>query len=331
MDTPHNGIPSATVTHLTLERRPLHKLDSGALCYLVGLTLDDQTLRNVMAWFVAQPPNNPGIRHAWAIQASQLADHPFTAWYTDWLDVQYQQEIELFEVLRRPEQLGRLWKQLHDDGRSPGAWWALITHPRVTDELLQRAGSDLHMLGHHTAREVSAHKEHTAVCENRIAELQAELSRVKREAQNLATLHARETTRWVERLAAAQRHIVDLRSSVAGIREGSTDVASQEHRAARDVRACVLCVRDDESSTPCVFRGPSDHPSWRLCQARDAQLLDHIAEADVVVCDTESTLRSDKAIDLCRQRGTPVLCLNQPFSDATVPLVERLTQSFEAN
>ncbi|MEM9602528.1 MAG: ATP:cob(I)alamin adenosyltransferase [Pseudomonadota bacterium] len=329
MDTPQN--PSATVTHLTLERRGLHTLDSGALCYLVGLTLDDQTLRNVMAWFVTNPPNNPGVRHAWAIQASQIADHPFTAWYTDWLDAEYHHEVALFGAVRRPEQLARLWAQLHDEGRSPGAWWALLTHPRVTDELIQRAGSDLHMLGHNTAREVSAHKEHIAACENRIAELQAELSRVKREAQSLATLHARETTRWVERLAAAQRHIVDLRTSVASGPDGPTATTVVDPQTASDVRACVLCVRDDESSGPCVFRGPSDHPSWRLCQAHDAQLLDHIAEADVVVCDTESTMRSEQAFDFCRQRGTPVLFLNQPFSDATVPLVERLTQSFEAN
>ncbi|MEM6985894.1 MAG: hypothetical protein AAF499_05075 [Pseudomonadota bacterium] len=335
MDTPRSHSTPASVTPLALKRRPLHKLDSGALCYLVGLALDDEQLRNIISWHVSTPPNCPGVRHAWAIQAALIEGHAFSDWFSQFLDTEYHAEIALFEPLRRPEQLANMWRQLHADGRSAGAWWALVTHPRATNDHLQRAGSDLHLMGHQTAREYAAQQQHIAACEAKIAVLQAELVQTRREANGLASLHARESARWIERLTEAQKQILRLRHANTESTETAAQApSSAEHadqHAASTVASpvgalaprCVLCVKHD-SDGPCAFRDLCTHTAWLPCGARDRQLRDEIAQADVVVCDAEPTNQKAHALDLCRERGTPVLFLNQPFSADTAKLVETL-------
>jgi hypothetical protein len=42
----------------------------------------------------------------------------------------------------------RLWDDALRSGDIPGAYWALLTHPATTDELMKGAFGDVHMLSH---------------------------------------------------------------------------------------------------------------------------------------------------------------------------------------
>lgn len=65
-----------------------------------------------------------------------------------YLDKKYQHLIGQFTKVQQPEALETLWFEAQENGEVAGAYWALITHPNVTKELLDKVSGEIHMLSH---------------------------------------------------------------------------------------------------------------------------------------------------------------------------------------
>src|SRR5262249_7290612 len=64
------------------------------------------------------------------------------------LDRRHEISIKRYAAARDAEALGRLWDEAVKSGDIPGAYWAVLTHPAATEELVTKAFRAVHMLSH---------------------------------------------------------------------------------------------------------------------------------------------------------------------------------------
>ncbi|MCW8874519.1 MAG: DUF2325 domain-containing protein [Gammaproteobacteria bacterium] len=65
-----------------------------------------------------------------------------------YLDQKYRVTIRCFSRLHEPAALESRWEEAIESGDIAAAYWALVTHPRVTDTLADRVYGEVHMLSH---------------------------------------------------------------------------------------------------------------------------------------------------------------------------------------
>ncbi len=112
------------------------------------------------------------------------------------LDAKYRTAIHASQSARCRVSLEAFWSDALARGDIPGPYWALATHPLVTDGLLYRAFGEVHMLSHLTGAANRADAK-------RLAELEAALTATKK---SLAS-RAAEYRRAAERHARVERRL----------------------------------------------------------------------------------------------------------------------------
>ncbi len=355
MSDENNNSTRAKVSYLTRPRRAIHELSEYTLCPLVGLNLSDTHLRIAMADCGETELSIGMQRHGWAIAASKQADHPFSVWLSEYLDQQHADLIIRFEPLRKTDALRDYWFSCHRGGETAGAWWALITHPHSSDNLLTEIAGELHLLGHTTARERIASKHTQDNAQRAVHSLGKRVLQLQREAQAATERHSQEQHLLLQRLIAAQRQVMHLceenpqpsqnalseqialaRAEIEELRRERTVleqqlIIEQERQQTKALQApsssrCVLYVGDGDQST-CPLQDWIAQRKGALlrCGPSDRDIAQHIARADVVVYDSDSSSLHKQTIDLCNTGGKPVLLLNQPFSERHAALLDRLS------
>jgi hypothetical protein len=64
------------------------------------------------------------------------------------LDRRHEPAIKQFAKAKDAAALSALWEDALKHGDIPGAYWALLTHPAATDEMVKRVFGEVHMLSH---------------------------------------------------------------------------------------------------------------------------------------------------------------------------------------
>jgi hypothetical protein len=64
------------------------------------------------------------------------------------LDRRHELALKQFAKAKDPAALSALWEDALKRGDIPGAYWALLTHPAATDEMVKRVFGEVHMLSH---------------------------------------------------------------------------------------------------------------------------------------------------------------------------------------
>lgn len=64
------------------------------------------------------------------------------------LDRKHEAIVRRFGRVPDAESLATLWQEADQSGEVPGAYWAVLTHRRVTPDLRQHVFGDVHMLSH---------------------------------------------------------------------------------------------------------------------------------------------------------------------------------------
>jgi hypothetical protein len=62
------------------------------------------------------------------------------------LDRRHETTIKHFHKAKNTDEVFSLWAEALRSGHIPGAYWALLTHPAVSEELMAVAFGDVHML-----------------------------------------------------------------------------------------------------------------------------------------------------------------------------------------
>ncbi|MBG0811068.1 DUF2325 domain-containing protein [Methylosinus sp. H3A] len=139
------------------------------------------------------------------------------------LDTKYEGLLRKAKALDGEEQLFDFWETAIDNGVVPGAYWALIAHPRLTSRVETRIFGDIHMMSHISgaahrgdAREIAeARREKAEIARrlaNVIAERNGELARLRAEIGRMS-----EQLRDARELAA---ECESLRLEIGALRAG---------------------------------------------------------------------------------------------------------------
>jgi hypothetical protein len=125
----------------------LAELDSYIHCSVIGTCVTGAGLYDIVARYAGLNLDQASefeLHHA-AVQIVAEGGQGAEA-LQEALDSLYEREIRRFERARDENELLQWWHAQRRRGEVAGAYWALLTHPRVTGELRQRIVGELHGL-----------------------------------------------------------------------------------------------------------------------------------------------------------------------------------------
>ena len=138
--TPRANAPEAA------GRARFGSMDSHLHCSVIGTCLSTGELRKAMARFIVVEGASDLDVHHEAVRLAQRSDVAHAL--NKLLDRKHEAIVQRFGRVRDPGQLASLWQDAVRSGEVPGAYWAVLTHRRVTDDLRQQVFGDVHMLSH---------------------------------------------------------------------------------------------------------------------------------------------------------------------------------------
>ena len=142
----HEAPPQAAVCGSTARAR-LIDLDPQLHCSVIGTCLSTAELRRLMRKFMdVDDANDLEVHHEAVRMVSQHAGLGRALHKT--LEQQHGSAVQRFGRARDTDALIALWEEALRQGEVPGAYWAVLTHRRVTPALRQRVFGDVHMLSH---------------------------------------------------------------------------------------------------------------------------------------------------------------------------------------
>ena len=98
------------------------------------------------------------------------------------LDSKYKRIIQQFLKIRVVDELPRLWNEAMKTGEVASAFWALLTHPRTSDELLDQMYGDIHMLSHLAGASVRVDMQELTLQRRRVENLEAQLKKLQQDS-----------------------------------------------------------------------------------------------------------------------------------------------------
>jgi hypothetical protein len=136
------------------------------------------------------------------------------------LDRKYRATIRRYARALSDTALAGLWDEAVESGAPAGAYWALVTHPRASRALCDRAYGDVHMLSHRALE-----KQGAAVRLDR-----QELTRLRHSAVALTRQLADAATRSTAQVAARDATIHQLQEQLAQARAATRDLQATQAR-----------------------------------------------------------------------------------------------------
>ncbi|MDE2721935.1 MAG: DUF2325 domain-containing protein [Gemmatimonadota bacterium] len=116
-----------------------------------------------------------------------------------YLDTRYRSTIRRFGKVKDAQALGELWRFSVDSGEVAAGYWALTTHPMITDSLNAEAFGEVHMLSHLAGRTWQQESSRRKEAESRLQEKLQKLRQVE-SALNQARKHLDRQTTSVGRM-----------------------------------------------------------------------------------------------------------------------------------
>ena len=139
--SPHQPFPEP-------KRRCIWELSTSFHCSIIGTCLTTSELRQVLAKIA------PGIHqetdHELHGRAVLLAGRRDAAskLLQKALDRRHRSAIGQFSKTRNAEELRKQWGAAVQRAEIPGAYWAVLTHPGATEDLVRHVFAEVHMLSH---------------------------------------------------------------------------------------------------------------------------------------------------------------------------------------
>ena len=139
------------------------------------------------------------------------------------LERRYDAAVRRFGKLRSDGELQEAWTRCLEDGDVPGPYWAILTHPKVSERLFWRSFEQVHMLSHLVGASGRANIRRLRALEGERDSVANELARAKRRLAE----RDRDVRRLVEQHAAEIR---DLNARVQAARTAEPRRKAAEER-----------------------------------------------------------------------------------------------------
>src|SRR6516225_942475 len=130
-------------------RRRIWEISGNFHCSIIGTCLTTAELRHILVKMQLAEAHK-GSDHELHGQAVLLAgrrDHA-SKLLQKALDRRHRSAIDQFGKARNVEDLRNLWTGAVQRADIPGAYWAVLTHPLATEDLVRQVFGDVHMLSH---------------------------------------------------------------------------------------------------------------------------------------------------------------------------------------
>lgn len=204
----------------TAGRSRLAQLDPNFHCSVIGTCLATAELRRIVSRYLDVVDARDVDIHHDAVTLAHGGGAAAKALHKA-LDSRHDATLRVFATARDSDQLGVLWDEAMASGDIPGAYWALLTHPNVTQQLRQRAFGDVHMLSHLVGSANRADIRRLASLENENRELAERMERQQTRAQE--AMGQREAM-----LGALREELFELQQQVVKLRDGQAHQRSLE-------------------------------------------------------------------------------------------------------
>jgi hypothetical protein len=132
-----------------MTRRKIWDLGASLHCSIVGTCLSAGELRTLVRKFQTSLAEKPTDHELHTIAVSAISHRDLLAKQIQKaLDRRHASCIRHFADAKSPDELRHLWNEARQTGDIPGAYWAVLTHPRTSDALVRQSFGDVHMLSH---------------------------------------------------------------------------------------------------------------------------------------------------------------------------------------
>src|SRR5262245_4824283 len=130
-------------------RRRIWEISGSFHCSIIGTCLTTTELRQILAK-IELPGAHKETDHQLHGRAVLLAGQRAVAsrLLQKALDRRHRSLIDRFAKARNAEELRSLWESAAGRAEIPGAYWAVLTHPGATEDLVRHVFGEVHMLSH---------------------------------------------------------------------------------------------------------------------------------------------------------------------------------------
>lgn len=178
-----------TTQHLVevLSRRTkIWELNASLHCSIVGTCLSNSDLRQVLGKIDIAGVQTLSDHDLHKRGVSLAAQRDGTAKLLQKaLDRKHQRSVSQFERAKTDADIAVLWDEAVQHGEIPGAYWALLSHPRTSEALVKRAFGEVHMLSHLMGAANRADIRRLSELEAENAALQAKVARQQEQIRDV--------------------------------------------------------------------------------------------------------------------------------------------------
>ncbi|HRY15894.1 MAG TPA: DUF2325 domain-containing protein [Candidatus Competibacteraceae bacterium] len=290
-----------------LFHKKLWELDRAYHCSVIGTCLTLAELRQIQRRLggVAQALDSDYDLHRAFVSAVREAS-PASRLIQKHLDRKYKPAMRQLSKARSALEFAAYWSAALASGEIAGAYWALITHPSIPDNLLDRIYGEVHMLSHLSGASVRVDMQELTRLRKHCPELAKQLNEVQTEARR--------------RLAEQQKVIDALNQRLARALETERQLQATEARLKALEKQSPLAQLTNEL-TELKAQYAAEHirteraeaalDAWRQRATRSIQQNEWLAQQLA-----ESRQERD-LLEAALERGLTSSCAN---SDATNPV-----------
>lgn len=167
--------------HKSSRRKKLWEVESILTCPILGTCLSMEDLRKVVRQCgitFEERPSDYDLHTTMVEQANRKGKA--SRYMHKVMDRKYDRWIQLLAHCRESAELERYWQAALDSGDIPGNYWAIMTHPYSSDDLIFRMFGDVHMLSHLQGASNRADLKRLKNLESDVVELQETLKKQRK-------------------------------------------------------------------------------------------------------------------------------------------------------
>jgi uncharacterized protein DUF2325 len=212
-------------------RRRIWEIASSFHCSIIGTCLTTGELRQILVKMQLPGADRETDHelHGRAVLLS-VRKEPASKLLQKALDRRHRTMLNRFGRARTAEELRALWAIAVERAEIPGAYWAVLTHPHATEDLVRHAFGEVHMLSHLVGAANRADIRHLRELEAENARLQEQVARQQKHLRDAVVSRDATIASLNEALAKAIAAGQEPPSA-----RGATDAT--EHATASDIAA----------------------------------------------------------------------------------------------
>ncbi|MHC1712559.1 MAG: DUF2325 domain-containing protein [Solidesulfovibrio sp.] len=231
-----------------MQRKTLHD-NADFACPIIGTCLTISELRRVCrkCGGVVTDDASDYEAHGFLVGQAKTPGSGPTKYLQKFLDKKFHRELRAFLKITDEAELRRMWRERADAGDIPGAFWALMSHPNASENLLREIYGEVHMLSHRVGAANRADLARLARLEDKLAEVTGALEESK-------TVLRQAVSVWKSRCRLALEEL--------GVERNKRQAAERERISLREAieNSAVAAVRRDRD----ILREQLQETSERL-------------------------------------------------------------------